>query len=116
MLQLIYGKPQHGQPCNSCGYCCTVEPCMLANEYLDCNAGPCVALEVSDGKSSCGFVRNPLGYLWVKTHPSSDRAMLDDPAMIKQGAELSAQLASALGVGRGCDSSDDAQSASWPKT
>ncbi|WP_162893414.1 hypothetical protein [Pseudomonas savastanoi] len=60
------------------------------------------------------MVRNPLGYLYRKAHPSSDGAILHDPRLIELGSELSAQIATALGVGRGCDSADDAHSASWP--
>lgn len=59
-------------------------------------------------------MRNPLAYLYRKVHPSSDEAILHDSKLIEHGRELSAQIASALGVGRGCDSADDAQSASWP--
>lgn len=107
-------KPKYGQACNGCGYCCHTEPCGLASEYLGCHTGPCVALEVTDGKSGCGLVRNPLGYLWLKAKPSEDKAILYDTKMIEHGAELSAEIASALGVGRGCDSLDDHLSASWP--
>lgn len=114
-MPLSQRKPQFGQPCNGCGYCCTVEPCDLASEYLDCHTGPCVALESTDGKSGCGLVRNPLGYLYRKAHPSSDGAILHDARLIELGSELSAQIASALGVGRGCDSADDKESASWPR-
>lgn len=108
-------KPQYGLPCNGCGYCCTVEPCGLAKEYLDCRTGPCIALESSDGKSGCGLVRNPLGYLYRKVHPGTEAAILHDPKLIERGAELSDQIASALGVGRGCDSDDDEHSAIWPQ-
>lgn len=108
-------KPKFGQVCNGCGYCCTTEPCMLANEYLGCNSGPCVALEFADGKSGCGLVRNPLGYLWLKAKPCGDKAVLFDAKLIEHGAELSAEIASALGIGRGCDSLDDEQSTSWPQ-
>lgn len=108
-------KPKYGLACNGCGYCCTVEPCDLANEYLDCRIGPCIALESSDGKSGCGLVRNPLGYLYRKVHPATDTSILRDPKLIEHGADLSAQIAAALGAGRGCDSVDDEQSASWPR-
>lgn len=113
--EFLHSKPKNGQPCNGCGYCCATEPCGLASEYLDCTAGPCVALEVTDGKSGCGLVRNPLGYLWMKVHPGSDNSILNEPSLIERGAELSDQIAAALGVGRGCDSLDDNQSAAWPR-
>lgn len=89
---------------------------MLANEYLDSQEGPCVALESSEGKSSCGLVRNPLGYLYLKTHPGTDQIVLFDQKLIELGTELSGQIAKALGVGRGCDSIDDGKSASWPRS
>ena len=113
--QLIHPKPKYGQPCNGCGYCCTTEPCDLASEYLDCHAGPCIALETADGKSGCGLVRNPLAYLYLHVHPDSDPAILQDAKLIASGADLSTQIAAALGVGRGCDSIDDEQAASWPR-
>lgn len=110
----VHPKPMFGSPCNSCGYCCSTEPCGLASEFLDCDSGPCVALETSDGKSGCGLVRNPLGYLFLKVHPGTDRAILKDASLIERGADLSAQIVAALGVGRGCDSVDDDDSAFWP--
>jgi len=110
----IHSKPKYGQPCNGCGYC-TTEPCALASEYLDCQTGPCFALEYQDGKSICGLVRNPLGYLYRKVHPGSELDILHDPELIERGAALSAQIAAALGVGRGCDSDDDHQPSSWPQ-
>lgn len=110
----IHPKPKYGHACNSCGFCCSTEPCDLASEYLDSHSGPCIALEIKNGKSGCGLVRNPLGYLYRKVHPGTDVAILDDSVLIERGAELSAQIAAALGVGRGCDSLDDQQSAQWP--
>ena len=111
---MIQPKPKFGQACNGCGYCCSTEPCELAREHLGCQTGPCVALEITDGKSGCGLVRNPLGYLWLREKPSDDKAILNDAKVIELGGALSAEIASALGVGRGCDSLDDHQSASWP--
>ena len=97
-------KPAFGSPCNHCGYCCTEQPCDLAVELLKCDLGPCVALEWVDGKSACGLVRNPLGYIFKAANPDSD-VNPADPA--EPGAEwLSAEFASALGVGKGCDSDD----------
>ena len=111
----LHPKPSYGLACNGCGYCCTVAPCKLASEYLDCRVGPCIALESNDGKSMCGLVRNPLGYLYRKVHPETDISILHAPQLIEHGADLSAQIAAALGVGRGCDSDDDDHSASWPQ-
>lgn len=76
--------------------------------------GPCTALEVRDGKSSCGLVRNPLGYLFKAAHPDDDSvSVLEDAPNLEAGRQLSSDLAAALGIGRGCDSDDDEESASW---
>lgn len=107
-------KPKIGLPCNGCGYCCTVEPCSLASEFLHCEKGPCVALETRDGKFSCGLVRNPLGYLFKAAHPDVDVQVLDAAPQIEEAVRLSRNIAEALGVGRGCDSLDDEHSEAWP--
>ena len=108
-------KPSHGEPGNGCGYCCTKEPCALAKDFLNCSTGPCVALEYRDGKSLCGLVRNPLGYLYKAVHPGDESVHVSDTAAdIDAGRSLSAEFALALGVGRGCDAEDDKDSAIWP--
>lgn len=107
-------KPRFGEPCNGCGYCCTVQPCQLAEEFLNCKQGPCIALELRDGKTSCGLVRNPLGYLYRAAHPTSDAALLADVPPGEASQQLSADLAAALGIGKGCDSDDDETSRLWP--
>lgn len=103
-------KPRFGEPCNGCGYCCAVQPCALAEEFLKCVTGPCVALE----RTGCGLVRNPLGYLFKAAHPESDVPVLDAAHTSAVASELSAEMACALGIGKGCDSDDDAESAAWP--
>lgn len=107
-------KPKFGESCNGCGYCCTMEPCKLAQEYLHCTTGPCVALELRDGKRTCGLVRNPLGYIFKAAHPDMDVPVLDAAPDLPAGKELSESLAAALGIGKGCDSDDDEESAIWP--
>lgn len=107
-------KPALGAPCNGCGYCCSREPCALAQEFLRCTSGPCVALERQGGKTLCGLVRNPLGYLFQAAHPGQAVAVLEDAPALAEGARLSRELAEALGIGRGCDSLDDDESAAWP--
>lgn len=107
-------KPLKGEACNGCGYCCSVSPCALAEEFLNCTAGPCVALEYSEGRSLCGLARNPLGYLFKAAHPAEEVAVLDAAPAIPAGQELSAQIAQALGIGKGCDADDDGESAAWP--
>lgn len=107
-------KPRFGAPCNGCGYCCTAQPCALAEEFLKCSAGPCVALERQGERTTCGLVRNPLGYLFKAAHPDVEVPVLDAPLVSDEGARLSGEIARVLGVGLGCDSSDDAESAAWP--
>jgi hypothetical protein len=107
-------KPKFGAACNGCGYCCASEPCMLAQEFLHCENGPCVALETSEGKAICGLVRNPLGYLYKAAHPEAVVAVLDAAPNIQEGHELSVQFAAALGIGQGCDTLDDEASAARP--
>lgn len=94
-------KPPKGQMCSGCGYCCTAQPCALAVELLSCVEGPCVALEQDDGRTFCGLVRRPVHYLLKQQAPPADT-----------GA-LSVHFASMLGLGVGCDSDDDEESASW---
>lgn len=107
-------KPRSGQSCNGCGYCCTVSPCMLASTYLHCTSGPCVALEERDGRSACGLVRNPLGYLYQAANPDSSVEVLGPPPDLEAGHHLSVQLAAALGVGQGCDADDTVEALRWP--
>ncbi len=89
-------KPREGEPCNGCGHCCINQPCRLAVEHLNCSEGPCVALEYEGGRTYCGFVRRPVFYL------------LNQDAPLSVTGTLQAHLASALGLGVGCDSSDPA--------
>jgi len=107
-------KPPAGDSCNGCGYCCAMQPCALAEEFLACTVGPCVALEAQGGRTACGLVRNPLGYLFKAAHPEVDVPVLAAPVVTAEALALSQEIARALGVGRGCDSDDDAESAAWP--
>lgn len=107
-------KPRFGAPCNGCGYCCAVQPCALAEEFLNCVTGPCVALERDGERTGCGLVRNPLGYLFKAARPNSVESVLDAALPSEVASELSAEMARALGIGLGCDSDDDADSAVWP--
>lgn len=106
-------KPKFGDACNGCGYCCTMQPCMLAQEFLGCSTGPCIALEKQAGRTVCGLVRNPLGYIFKAAHPDADVDVLEAAPDLDASRELSSDLASALGIGRGCDSDDDVQSIAW---
>ncbi len=103
-----------GQACNGCGYCCSMEPCQLAKEFLGSRAGRCTALEERDGRTVCGLVRNPLAYLYRAAHPGKDVPVQEDPPAA--GHQLSVNLATALGLGKGCDADDDEISAAWTMT
>lgn len=94
-LWLMPPKPRRGDPCNGCGMCCTVQPCMLAVEFLNCTKGPCVALEQEGGRTYCGFVRRPVHYLMGQDAPPSATG------------QLQSMLAFKLGIGHGCDSDDE---------
>lgn len=107
-------KPNFGQACNGCGYCCEVQPCELAQKFLQCTVGPCVGLEMQDGRTFCGLVRNPLAYLFKAAHPSANAPLLGPAPALEQGYRLSVGFASALGLGKGCDADDDEESAAWP--
>jgi hypothetical protein len=91
----VLPKPRLGQSCNGCGMCCAAEPCHLAVEFLDCTVGPCVALETDGARTYCGLVRRPTHYLVGKSAP---------PAVT---GPLSVHLAYMLGLGVGCDASDE---------
>jgi hypothetical protein len=77
-------KPKFGERCNGCGYCCEREQCLISIELFGKREGPCVALEREDGRTYCGVVR----------HAPSD---------------LQPQIAYWLGLGVGCDASDDSE-------
>lgn len=108
-------KPKFGQKCNKCGYCCTVQPCALAEEFLKCSTGPCIALEYADGHTLCGLVRNPLGYLFKAVHPEADIGITENEPYLSAASKLSHDIAEALGINKGCDTDDDDESAKWPQ-
>lgn len=85
-------KPNMGEPCNGCGFCCQNEACQLSVDYIGSSVAPCVALEW-DGVSryECGLVLHPLRYV-----RQGDRIVPDDL--------LGPMFRHMLGVGRGCDS------------
>lgn len=90
----MISKPKLNEPCNGCGMCCTVEPCQLAQEMLNCTTGPCIAMESDGEKKVCGLVKRPAWYMFGEDQPES------------QTGHLSVMFANALGVGRGCDADD----------
>lgn len=102
-------KPKFGSPCNGCGYCCAADPCALAQEFLACVDGPCVALEYHHDIARCGLVRDPLGYIWKAAHPDAEAPTTSETMLAgKSCGDLSAQIAKALGIGRGCDADSPA--------
>lgn len=108
-------KPSYGSACSGCGYCCAVEPCEIAREFLGAGlAGVCPALERNEaGATACGMVVRPLHYLLADGLQRMGGSA-SDPAIGHVQAALSERVAQALGVGRGCDSDDDEHSAFWP--
>ena len=106
-------KPKQGAPCNGCGYCCSMEPCALAKELLGFTTGSCGALETTTDGMRCGLVRNPLGYLFHAARPELGTSPLDPAPNIPEGHQLSVEIATALGMGLGCDAEDDEDAASW---
>lgn len=114
-IQFNLPKPVFGAPCNGCGYCCSVQPCQLAQEFLNSHTGPCVALEKRDGRAVCGLVRNPLSYIFAAAHPDQEVPVLDEALDCDAGRQLSSDLAAALGVGKGCDADDDSDSEAWTR-
>ena len=61
-------KPAEGAPCNGCGVCCALETCPVARLRFLQIAGPCPALEWSDGENRyvCGLLTSPRRYLrWL---------------------------------------------------
>ena len=88
-------KPRIGEPCNGCGFCCIKEPCALANEFLSCWSGPCVALEQVGERFVCGLVAHPETYL------------LHQDTKSQASEYISGLIVQSLGIGRGCDSYDE---------
>lgn len=111
-----YPKPKRGDTCPGCGYCCAVQPCEIATEFLGAaSAGVCPALErdAATGGTACGMIVRPLHYL-LADGLKHWGATADDPALQPSQAELATSIAQALGAGRGCDSDDDQNSKLWP--
>ena len=89
---MVVNKPSLGDSCNHCGMCCIMQPCLLAQEVLNCHSGPCIALEDKDGKKLCGLVMRPAWYMFGEERSESETA------------NVSVLFANALGLGCGCDS------------
>ena len=85
-------KPKHGTPCNSCGWCCMVTRCILAQHVFNLSEfGPCPALtQTSATTYGCGLVVDPRKYV-----PA--RAASKGVAALRQAAAV------LIGAGNGCD-------------
>jgi hypothetical protein len=76
----IIQKPEYGEPCNGCGFCCKEEICAIGKEVLKTEAAPCPVLELRDGIYRCGLLA------------------------LAANAEHACFLIWRLGIGMGCDS------------
>ena len=110
-------KPTEGSACNGCGYCCAVQPCGLAQEYLGAgDSGARPALEVGNGGKgvSCGMVQRPYYYIALRAGRTDYAQHLERELQTQSERELASVFAASLGVGMGCDSTDTLESAAWP--
>ncbi len=48
-------KPERGQPCNGCGFCCAVELCAIAEMAGEVST-PCTFMRFVDDRFRCGLV------------------------------------------------------------
>lgn len=89
-MSTVLEKPAYGSPCNSCGECCTWEPCPLGALVFKQRIGPCPALEEMGDKRVCGLIVAPQRYQPVR-------------ARIRGATVLSQAAATLIGSGVGCD-------------
>lgn len=88
-------KPPHGSPCNSCGWCCRMTRCPLAQWVFKLpEVGTCPALQMIDEKSTCGLVADPGQYQMALTLQNGVAKM----------REAALRL---IGSGVGCDAIGD---------
>jgi hypothetical protein len=92
-------KPKFGEPCNGCGKCCAAELCEVADRIFPGAVAPCPALEWRDGRSWCGLITNPIGYI-NPTFPAEDREPANDI--------LRPQFLRVIPIGQGCGMEDEA--------
>ncbi len=90
-------KPRFGQPCNGCGICCRLQRCHFGVEIFGAGDA-CPALEDGGHRTWCGVLRNPENYLGVAAVTMSRKDL----------GRFQVAFASALAIGSGCDSSDEA--------
>ncbi len=61
MIELPYlAKPMKGSPCNGCGWCCSLEICLIGKGLLGDIPAPCPLLVYRDGRTFCGVMDLPL--------------------------------------------------------
>lgn len=58
-------KPREGAPCNGCGLCCAMTPCVVAQEALGQSEGRCRALVFDSDRYWCDLLRGNL-HLYVE--------------------------------------------------
>ena len=78
---IIPEESKYGEPCSGCGTCCAAEICGIGKEAFPDAETPCPGLTYFDNRLWCKFV------------------------LIETAAGLS-DIASALGVGKGCCGDD----------
>lgn len=100
-------KPKEGDACNGCGLCCIAERCSFSELMFGDKPEPCPALVWGDfpTRAYCGLVVEPDQYvdraISVGLLPSKIEGVILDGTALSMFVELM------LGVGRGCDASDD---------
>jgi len=71
--------------CDGCGYCCTVEPCIISCGYHGKPEGPCPSLVREGKRFRCGLIESA----W------------------EISPEFAATLEAALDIGKGCGCQDE---------
>lgn len=82
MEESLPNKSKFGAPCSGCGTCCGSEICVIGREAFPDAEAPCPGLIYTDNR------------LWCKL------------VIIEQLNGMNPEIASALGIGRGCCSDD----------
>lgn len=77
-------KPRFGSPCNGCGLCCALEICSIGEKVFPGAGAPCPALKITEDR----------------------RRTYCELVAIEKIHGLKPIIATALGVGLGCDAGD----------
>jgi hypothetical protein len=75
-------KPAYGAPCNGCGFCCAAQVCAIGRVAFPGAAAPCPGMLFDEGRFRCKVV------------------------LVEKAAGMEPLIATALGIGKGCDSDD----------